>query len=343
MLRGRIGDVWRALFTALGRYEPITSDRKDLVLSDRISFSGDVPVQIADGRHEQGRMVFRQKRPECEEAQNLVVTPSGAGWAKGRLYECYSAGAPGIRNFFKDRHAAEAVPKGYHVQSAHKDTYGDWVSEYLCAILRQEKFDAPLFLPREFAQRDYVTRDLEALGVDWRPIERPLKIKSATVLRQQKHFVHFGPADVEILGKMFSLLAAEAKKGGVIYLSRKGEISEVAQRYYPHDIIEQVVEAHGGRIIRTAKATCEDYRRAAPHAETVIFDHGSAYYNSLRWPVRRAIEIVSDDWWNNAFLMLSDARGIRDYTIIRGDLGEQHVREALERALARPLDQTGKT
>ena len=342
-LRASIGGVWRGLFAGFGRYKPISSKEKALIRRDRISFSGDVPVQIADGRREQGRMVFRQTRPEFEEVRNLVVTPSGAGWVKGRLFERYSAGKPGMRNLLEERRARETVPKGYHIQSAHQDTYGDWVSEYLSAILRQENFDAPLFLPRILAERDYVIRDLKELGVDWRPVDRPLNIKSAIVLRQQKHFVHFGPADIEMLGKMFSPLAAEATKGGVVYLSRKGEVSEVAQRCYPHDVVESLVAARGGRVIRTATATSEDYQGVAPHAETVIFDHGSAFYNSLRWPVRRVIEIISDDWWNNANLMLSDARGIRDYTIIRGDLGEDHVRTALECALARPLDQTHQT
>lgn len=342
-LRGRVSGVWRVLFEALGRYEPISPAEKELVLRDRVAFSGDAPLQIAGGGHEQGRMVFRLKRPAFEAVENLVVTRSGAGWANGRLVERYSAGAPGLRRFFERRNAAETVSKGYHIQAAHKETYGDWVSEYLCAILRQKNFDAPLFLPAELSRRDYVKRDLQALGVKWRAVDHPIVIKSAVVLRQQKHFVHFGPEDVGALRAIFPPPSTHARPGGIAYLSRRGERSEVAQRFYPHEAVEEIVKARGGQVILTAQASPKDYLQAAPHAETVVFDHGSAFYNSLRWPVRRVVEIVSDDWWNNAFLMLADARGIRDYTIIRGDLGERHVKEALARALDRPLDRTGET
>ncbi|MEZ5894736.1 MAG: hypothetical protein R3C58_16525, partial [Parvularculaceae bacterium] len=72
-------------------------------------------------------------------------------------------------------------------------------------------------------------------------------------------------------------------------------------------------------------------------------DHGSAIYNAVGWPMRRAVEIASGDWWNNSFLMLLDAVGVRDYTIIRADLGDEHVSRRLAEALDAPLDAASRT
>jgi capsular polysaccharide biosynthesis protein len=164
-----------------------------------------------------------------------------------------------------------------------------------------------------------------------------MRIRQAKVLRQQKYFVHFPRNEIETLRAFLGFEQAEPAPRGIVYLSRKNEVSEVANRVYPNEIIETIVEARGGRIIRTAGAPLEEYGLAASDAETVIFDHGSAIYNSLRWRPIRVVEIVSDAWWNNAFLMFADAMGVTDYTIIRGDLGDEHVARLLNETLDRPV------
>ena len=336
--RGAISSLWRRLFSQTGLYRPIPSDEKEIILTEKLFFKGDAPQQIASGANEQGRMAFRKPRPVWEAVDDLIVTPKGGGWVAGRFYECCSACEPGLRLLFEDHKPTASVDKAYVAQSAHKDTYGDWVSEYLCAIARAYPLDAPLLLPVELAQKDFVRRDLATLGVAWRPVEAPVKIRRAKVLRQQKFFVHFPPTDEAVLRRLFPAQAIAARPGGVVYLSRRGERSDVADRQYPSEVIEEVVRTLGGRVIRTAEASREDYAAAANDAETVIFDHGSAIYNAISWPVQRMIEVASDSWWNNSFLMMAHAVGLDDYTIIRGDLGEDHVRRRLIHALAQSLD-----
>lgn len=337
-LRRNVSSIWRRLFAAVGRYRPMPLMETEVLFQDRCAFKGDPPVQILDGAHEQGRMAFRRPRPAFEEAADLVVTPSGGAWREGCFEERFSAGRPGLRRLMENRRPVEMTAEAVVIQSAHNDTYGDWVSEYLVPVLRTSPLSAPLLLPKAIAAKPFTSRDLAALGIEWRAIDRPIRIAKARVLRQQKFFVHFTVEEARLLRGFFGEAAAPARAGGLVYLSRFGEVSDVADRRYPNSAVEKFVKSRGGCVIRTATAAREDYEAAAKHAETVIFDHGSAFYNTIGWPVRRVVELVADAWWNNAFLMLADAAGTRDYTIIRVDLGEAHVQRLLEQTLAAPLD-----
>lgn len=337
LARNSISDFWRCVFSKRGVYREIPADEKEITRERVLTFKGDAPLQIAGGVHEQGRMAFRKARPISEAVQNLVVTPKGGGWVDGALYERYSAGRPGLRMMLEARTPQRTIPTGYVIQAAHIDTYGDWVSEYLGAVARARPLTAPLLLPAKIARRSYVVRDLEALGVEMISVNKPIKVEAATVLRQQKFFVHFPPEEASRLSALFGANPPEPEPGGVVYYSRAGEKSEVAHRAYPNAVIEKSVLARGGCVIKTAKACSQDYKAAAPQAETVVFDHGSAFYNVLHCSPRRVIEIASDSWWNSAFLMFADAYGVRDYTIIRGDLGDAHVAARLAEALDRPI------
>ncbi len=337
-LRDDISKMWRWGFAAAGRYRPIPAEETEIVFEKRVPFKGDAPLQITTGVHEQGRMAFRAPRPQLEEADDLIVTPSGGAWRNGCFEERYSAGRPGLRRLLEGCRPDQTLPEAYIVQCAHNDTYGDWVSEYLVPVLGAAPLSAPLLLPATIATKSFVARDLKDLDVDWRTIDRPVRIEKARVLRQQKYFVHFPEGNVRLLRQVFGEPKNAPRPGGVVYLSRYGEASDVAARRYPSLVIEDMIRARGGRVIRTGGATLEDYAAAAADAETVVFDHGSAFYNALGWPMRRAVEIVSDNWWNNAFLMLCNAAGVDDYTIIRGDLGDAHIKERLLKTLDAPLD-----
>jgi hypothetical protein len=345
--RAAAGGAWRAAFSLAGLYQPIPDVEKELVRKEIIMFKGDVPAQISPPAHEQGRMAFRQPRPQWESVENLTMTPRGGGWASGKLHERYSAGSPGIRMLLDDRNAKRIVESGCVVQSAHHNTYGDWVSEYLCPIVRALPLSVPLFLPRQLAAQAYVRRDLARLGVEWETIGVPVHLKQAKVLRQQKYFVHFPREDAPIFRTLWPPAATTAWPGSFVYLSRRGDCSQVAQRSYPSALIEALVESRGGRVLHAATASPADYEAAAAFGETLIFDHGSAVYNTIGWPVRRVVEIVSDRWWNSAFLMLADALGIEDITIIRASLGDAHTRnrltELLDRQTGAPLDPARRT
>jgi len=341
--RSTLAGAWRSLFAKIGFYQPIPRSEKELVCKDAVSFKGDAPLQIEGGRREQGRLAFRYPRPAFESVQQLIVTPRGGGWQAGRIYERYSTGCPGLRMLLEPHRPAKVVKTGWIVQSAHHNSYGDWVSEYLCPIRRALPLPAPLFLPVKLAARAYVRRDLERLGVQWEAITKPILIEDATVLRQQKFFVHFTRDDADMLRLLWPPAPAPARPGGIVYLSRRGDASQVAQRSYPNALIERLVEARGGKVILTATAAPSDYAAAAEFGETLVFDHGSAIYNAVGWPVRRCVEIVSDRWWNNAFLMLADALGIDDITIIRADLGEAHVESRLAAIFDMPVGDAAET
>ncbi|NOX94716.1 MAG: glycosyltransferase family 61 protein [Alphaproteobacteria bacterium] len=332
-LRNRISSIWRILFKISGHYQPILPEDKAFVLKRTITFKGDSPRQIAGGAHEQGRMVFRNPRPTMEAVKDLVVTPLGAAWVGRTLYERYSSSRPGLRMLLSRGQVSKVYPSGYFIQSAHRDTYGDWMSEYLGALARAGEIDAPLFLPAALARKPYVKRDLTALNINYIAVEHSVKIESAKVLRQRKHFVHFSPEDIAALRTILRITPQSPRVGSILYLSRRGEGSEVAVRRYPNEVVEKIVTERGGRVLLTKSTSCDEYQRAAVDAETVIFDHGSAMYNALGWRPKRIVELVSDDWWNNAFLMFADAMGVDDITIIRGDLGDAHVASMLTKAL----------
>jgi hypothetical protein len=342
-IRSDVSSIWRRGFAAAGRYRPMPAAETEIAFVKTLPFKGDAPVQISNGAHEQGRMKFRLPRPLYEEAADIVVTPKGGVWRGGCFEERYSAGQPGLRMLAENRRAEESLSEAVIIQCAHNDTYGDWVSEYLVPVLRDLPLSATLLLPAGVAAKPFAARDLDRLGVEWRCIDRPLRIARARILRQQKFFVHFTEDEARLLKKFFGEAGAPARPGGIVYLSRYGERSDVAERVYPSLLVEDIVKSRGGRVIRTHSASREDYAAAAGDAETLIFDHGSAFYNAVGWPARRIFEIVADSWWNNAFLMLSDAAGVHDYTIIRGDLGEAHVRQMFARALDAPLDASAAT
>ncbi len=335
-LRSRVSDIWRALFKLSGHYQPISPEDMAFVLERVITFKGDSPRQIAGGAHEQGRMVFRNLRPTMEEVKDLVVTPLGAAWLGRTLYERYSSSRPGLRMFLSRGQVGKVYPSGYFIQSGHRDTYGDWVSEYLGALARAGDINAPLFLPADLAEKSYVKRDLAALNIDYIAVDHSIKIESAKVLRQRKHFVHFSPKDIDDLRALLKITPQSPRPGSIVYLSRRGEGSEVAVRHHPNEVVEKIVTERGGRVLLTKSTSREEYQHACVDAETVIFDHGSAMYNALGWRPKRVITLVSDAWWDNAFLMFSDALGVDDITIIRGDLGDAHVEALLIKTLDGP-------
>lgn len=336
--RSRISGVWRALYLLNNRYCPFTKEETATREADRVPFKGDIPIH-AGSMHFQNRLVFRQARPAFEAVADLVVTPVGASWKNGILYEKYSAGKPGLRMLASANRPAREVPAGIFIQSEHTDTFGDWTSEYLAPLARLETIDAPVYLPASLASKPYVKRDSERLGIEFIAIDAPIKIRRAKVVPQPKYIRYWGAEDVAALQQLLGTNRSAPAQGSMVYLSRYGEASEVAQRTHPSLAIEELVKARGGRILRAAETDLADYLSAAQDAETVLFDHGSAGYNMIYWRPRRIIEFASDAWWMNAFLMLADAMGVNDYTIIRSSLGSpEEVAAKTAAALDLPIE-----
>lgn len=331
-LRGRASGVIRGAMRQMGRFEPMSHGETALVRRDPVSFQGDIPIRAGE-ENTQYRIEFETPRPLFEDVENLIVTPDGAGWSDGVLYERYSAAPPSPRMMVRRPSPERVVETGITVQSTHADTFGDWMSEYLAPLAGLDRIDAPVFLPAFMARKSYAKRDMARTGVAYETIDAPVLIRRAKVVRQPKYMRYWSAGHVIALRRFLKASPPLPRPGSLIYLSREKEESEIAIRSHPHNEIANVIEAHGGKIIRTANAALETFVDAGAEAETVVMDHGSAGYNMLYWRPRRVIELVSDDWWINAFLFFSHAIGVRDYTIIRSDI--DGVSEKLNAALAR--------
>ncbi len=337
IMRSGVSDIWRGAFTLTGRYRPIDAVETKSTNCGDVGFSGDIPVR-AGRAHKQTRRCFAATPPPYEAVENLIVTPAGAGWKDGVLYEKYSASKPGLRSLSVRPVPAQEIAEAYFIQSEHTDTFGDWMSEYLAPLAGIGDINAPVLLPASMAARPYVNRDAARLGIEFVSVDAPVRIKKARVIRQSKIIRYWTAPEVAALRKFLDIKTVEPKPRSILYLSRHGETSEVAVRSHPNRTLEEVVRACGGLVLRTAETSLDQYMDAASSAETVIFDHGSAGYNMIYWRPKRIIEIVSDAWWMNAFLFFADAIGARDYTIIRSDHGRKaRIAEKLSQALAAPL------
>jgi hypothetical protein len=324
-LRSVFGSFWRVLFAMLGRYRPFEAQELESAQTDSVLYRGDIPVG-AGNSPVQRRRKFQTPRPLFETVANLVVTPGGAGWVEGVLYEKYSSGKPGLRLLAGSNSPKRRVPEGVFIQSEHIDTFGDWMAEYLAPLARASVTGLPVFLPAALARRGYVTRDAARLGIEFVSIDEPLLIECATVVMQPKVVRYWTKDCVLALRGLLNVEAPPPDPGSLLYLSRHGEASMVADRTHPSLLIEDIVRAHGGKVLRTYDATLDDYLRAGADAETLLFDHGSAAYNMVYWRPQRVIEFTSDDWWMNSFLFFADALGVDDYTILRSDLPDVAAR-----------------
>lgn len=332
-LRSDVSSVWRSLFTAAGKFAPLTAEELENVRSEFVPFTGDVPVNAGD-EYGQWRLSYVKERPVFEEVENLVVTPDGGGWKDGVFYERYSAVKPGLRMLLADHAPVRAVSSGIVIQSEHVDTFGDWMAEYLTPMSRLPRIEAPVFLPASLAGKTYVKRDGERFGIEFAGVDAPVLIERAKVLRQPRVMRYWAPDQVKALQSLLKTPARPPAPGSLLYLSRHGEQSEVANRTYPNLMAEEQVRSRGGTVLRTAEVSLQDYLDAADKADTILFDHGSAAYNMIYWRPRRAIEFVSDDWWVNSFLFFAHGLGVTDYTILCTD------KPGIADRLAAALDRT---
>ena len=335
--RSALSGVWRNIFARLGRYTSISNQRRKLVPVDEVCFRGDIPIH-AGNEQKQTRLAFAQAPPPFEDVKDLVVTPIGAGFVDGVLYEKYSAEKPGLRALVSGGAPTKTIDRAYFVQAEHRDTFGDWMAEYLTPLACLGNIDAPVLLPETLAARSYVQRDMSRFDIAFDAITERTLIKNARVVRQSRFVRYWTQGETTALRSLLKADPPAPDPGSIIYLSRYGEKSNVAERTHPNLIAEKVVRAHGGKVLRTADAGLSDYLDAAQSAETVVFDHGSAGYNMIYWQPKRVIEVVTDDWWLNAFVFFADAIGVPDYGIIRSDLGgDARVEKKLKELLAAPL------
>ena len=336
-VRSALSGFWRTIFARMGRFKSVPDQRRRLVPVDDVFFRGDIPIR-AGKENKQTRLAYEQAPPPFEDVKDLVVTPIGAGFLDGVLYEKYSAEKPGLRALVSGGAPTKTIDHAYFVQAEHRDTFGDWMAEYLTPIACLGAIDAPVLLPESLARRRYVQRDIKRLDIAFEPITERTLIRHARVVRQSRFVRYWTQSETTALRSLLKTDPPAPDPGSIIYLSRHGEKSNIAERTHPNLVIEKIVRDLGGKVLRTADAALSDYLEAAQSAETVIFDHGSAGYNMVYWQPKRVIEVVTDDWWLNAFVFFANAIGVSDYGIIRSDLGDDaRVERKLNELLTTPL------
>lgn len=304
--------------TAVGKYQPFTELESECVQREAVPFIGDLP-KGAGSEYNQYRLEYKIPRSLKEEVDDLVYTPRGMAWWRGRLYERFSLQEPSIKDLLAQPSIREAIdlPQGTIVQVETPYTYGDWVSEHLMCLVRAMPICSPLLLPKHLMNKSYVRRDLELLGVVAVAVDQPVLIRRALVLHKTRHSHYLTKEDVNAYRCAFQINPVQPRSGSILYLSRLGQCSEGYERQYPSELAAGVLQELGAKIILTANTTFEEYRALATDAETVVADFGSAYLNLLNWNTKNLIILFTDAWWDGCALFLSKALGISNIALIR--------------------------
>ena len=79
----------------------------------------------------------------------------------------------------------------------------------------------------------------------------------------------------------------------------------------------------------------DEYRELAAEAETVVADHGAAMCNLVFWNTKYIIELFTDAWWDNCFLMLATALGVQRHALVRVN---NTTRENIRRSIIYHMD-----
>ncbi|MFK7849065.1 MAG: hypothetical protein AB8G77_27505 [Rhodothermales bacterium] len=256
------------------------------------------------------------------DVEHVTYTPNGFAW-RGRTLD-QSISVVAVRNpkrFLKEipRRPSLHLAEGTLIQAQTPFTYGDWVPEHRNSIIAAKEFPLPLVLPNWIGRRPYVQKELSDLGIDYLVINSSVHIKKARVLRK-KHVLNLLLSDdIKAYRTAFKAPAPKPKHGKIVYLSR-GSFSRTIKtegRHYPSNTIGKIVNELGGKVVETNGKDRDYYREIAAEADIVIADHGGAMFNLMEWRPHTVIEIVEDGWWNQCFVFLSAACGVKYHGIIR--------------------------
>lgn len=313
----------RALALA-GRWTPNTAAMRETVQTDTLTLSGDKP--------EQRRLVYKTPRPAQESAQNLLYTPEGMGVVAEKIVERFSVRAPSLPEILKTpKETARTILQGTVIEAETPYTYGDWVGDFIRALVDVDNIVEPIVMPAFLAEKPYVARDVAALGLKMEIADAPLLIKTAHVLRKTVPSYYWSERDVAAYRKAFRLKPAEARVRSITYLGRFDTVSESVQREYPSETVAAIVESLGGFVFDARHASPEKFNAMAPQMETVIADQGSALLGVMHWRTKNVIELTRRDWWHNANLFIAHASGVQNYAVIAIDgLDEAALRQRIE-------------
>lgn len=205
------------------------------------------------------------------------------------------------------------------VSVEHGITYGDWVAEYINTLIHAMPLASPLLVPVRLRSRPFVERDLVALGIDFRFIDRPTFVRQATVLHKRRYLGRWTKEDVAAYRAAFGITTEPPRRGSLLYLSREGvpHLQHHPTRVYPNAEVGALVASLGGRTLKTQQLGLKDFVNARTEAETVVADHGSAMVNLQLWETKNVIELVTDGWWDPSMMSVAKSSGVRNYAIVR--------------------------
>ncbi len=317
----------RQALALAGRWTPKTGRERAAVQTETLTPAGDKPAQR--------RLVYHVPRAAREHATNLIYTASGMGVVSGRIIERFSVRAPSAPEILKTpRRAAREFAAGTVIEAETPYTYGDWVGDFICALVTAEKIVEPVVLPAFLAEKPYVVRDLSALGLTFTAVNEPVRIKEATILRKRIPSYYWSAAEVAAYRKAFAIAPAQARVGSIIYLGRYGTVSESVQRQYPTESVAKIVESFGGKVFDAREASPEKFNEIAAETETVIADQGSALFGVMHWRTKNVIELTRRDWWHSANLFIANGACVENYAVIEIDgLDETALRARIEEHL----------
>ena len=327
-LRVMIAAPLQKFLAGLGAWRALVPEETETVQADEVAVAGD--------RETQRRLVYKTPRPEYLDVENLIYTPKGLALHEGRYTARYSIRPPSTAEILKTPKTApdNSIPQGTILECETPYTYGDWVGDYVLSLVTQDNLIEPLLLPAFLAEKSYVIRDVEALGIAYQIIEAPIRVEKARVLRKRVPSYYWGPEHVTAYRNRFHVSPPPATPGSILYLGRFDTVSEAAQRVYPSQEVARIVESLGGKAFDTRNASPALFNELAPQMETVIADQGSAVFGVMHSQTKNLIELAEDDWWHNANLFIANGAGVKNYAVIHiYNKTEADLRARIERHL----------
>lgn len=323
-LKNAVAAPARRALALAGRWEPNAAADLETVQTETLTLAGDKP--------EQRRLVYAAARAESETVENLLYTPHGHGVADGKIIERFSVRAPSLPEILKTPKApARTIRTGTVIEAETPYTYGDWVGDFIRALVTAQKVPAPVVLPPFLAEKTYVRRDIAALGHVIEIADAPLLIEQARVLRKTIPSYYWSARDVDAYRKAFKVSPPPAQQSSITYLGRFGTVSESVQRDYPTETVAGIVKSLGGEVFDARQSSPEKFDELAPQMETVIGDQGSALFGVMHWRTKNVIELTRRDWWHSANLFIAKASGVENYAVIAvDDLDEAALRARID-------------
>lgn len=328
------------LKTALKRQAKRLADFEDYSAEELETVQFGPPVPLKGDQPDHRRRRYAVPREKVVEVADLVYSEYGIGYLGQTIVRRCSVMDPSLSVYFGKRpKAEETIDQACILEMETPYTYGDWVGGGLGTLVGFEALPGPLILPSWLAEKAYIRRDLDRLGFDWRPVEKPVRVKQAFLLRKTIPSYDWTADTASAYRRAFGVQPPVPDAGSLIYLARFQTRSEAHQRRYPSEKVAEIVENEGGTVFDTREASPEAFDRIARQTECIVADQGSAVFGVLQWQPRALVELFVDGWWHSSNAFFAEATGVRHHHVIAVDKIppeelEGRIREAIRDARA---------